>query len=118
VYNALDLMVISASAEGTSYALVQAMACGTSAVVTQAGDNWLAIGSWGEVAPRRDSTALADAVRRQLARLAIDHDRIAAGCRQHISDNFSIEALVVKTEALMLSVQAEKNALKRGLENC
>lgn len=118
VYNALDLMVISASAEGTSYALVQAMACGTSAVVTQAGDNWLAIGSWGEVAPRRDSTALADAVRRQLARLAIDHDRIAAGCRQHIRDNFSIEALVVKTEALMLSVQAEKNALKRGLGNC
>jgi glycosyltransferase involved in cell wall biosynthesis len=118
VYNALDLMVISASAEGTSYALVQAMACGTSAVVTQAGDNWLAIGSWGEVAPPRDSTALADAVRRQLARLAVDHDGIAAGCRQHIRDNFSIEALVAKTEALMLSVQAERNALKPGLENC
>jgi hypothetical protein len=92
------------------------MACGTSAVVTQAGDNWLAIGV--AKSRRGDSTALADAVRRQLARLAIDHDRIAAGCRQHIRDNFSIEALVVKTEALMLSVQAEKNALKRGLGNC
>ena len=46
-------MVISASAEGTSYALVQAMACGTSAVVTKAGDNGLAVGTWGQVVPAR-----------------------------------------------------------------
>jgi glycosyltransferase involved in cell wall biosynthesis len=118
VYNALDLIVISASAEGTSYALVQAMACGTSAVVTRAGDNWLAVGSWGEVAPPRDPAALADAVKRQLARLGVDHDGVAAGCRQHIRDNFSIQALVAKTEALMLSLQPERNTLMPSLGNC
>jgi glycosyltransferase involved in cell wall biosynthesis len=104
VYNALDLMVISAGAEGTSYALVQAMACGKSAVVTEAGDNGLAVGEWGQVTPPHNPEALADAIRRQLTRLAIDSESIAAGCRRHAHENFSIEAFAAKTEALMLSV--------------
>jgi glycosyltransferase involved in cell wall biosynthesis len=107
VYNALDLMVISAVAEGTSYALVQAMSCGKSAVVTEAGDNALAIGKWGQVAPPHDPAGLADAIRRQLARLASEGETIAAGCRQHIVENFSIEAFVAKTESLMLSVAGD-----------
>jgi len=108
VYNALDLMVISASAEGTSYALVQAMACGTSAVVTEAGDNGLAVGTWGQVVPPHDLTALADAIRRQLAWLAVDAEKIAAGCRRHILENFSTDSLASNTEALMYSVLAPR----------
>ena len=106
VYNALDLMVISASAEGTSYALVQAMACGTSAVVTEAGDNGLAVGTWGQVVPPHDLAALADAIKRHLARLAVDAEKIAAGCRRHILENFSTDSLASNTEALMYSVFA------------
>ena len=106
IYNALDLMVISASAEGTSYALVQAMACGTSAVVTEAGDNGLAVGPWGQVVPPHDLNALADAIKRQLARLAVDAEKIAAGCRRHIVENFSTDSLASNTEALMYSVFA------------
>ena len=104
IYNALDLMVISAAAEGTSYALVQAMACGTSAVVTEAGDNAIAIGPWGQQVPPRDATALADGIRRQLARLATEGEDLAAGCRRHIIENFSTESLAARTEALMYSV--------------
>ena len=104
IYNALDLMVISASAEGTSYALVQAMACGTSAVVTKAGDNGLAVGTWGQVVPPHNSAALADAIKRQLARLALDAEEIAARCRQHIIQNFSTDSLASNTEALIYSV--------------
>ncbi len=110
IYNALDLMVISASAEGTSYALVQAMACGTSAVVTEAGDNGLAVGPWGEVVPPHDPAALAEAIKRQLARLSIDAEKIAAGCRRHIIENFSTESLASNTEALMLSVFASRGS--------
>lgn len=106
VYNAIDLMVISAVAEGTSYALVQAMACGTSAVVTAAGDNHLAVGPWGQVTPPSNPVALAEAIKRQLARLASDGVAIAAGCRQHILECFSIDALVANTEALILSAPA------------
>lgn len=108
VYNALDLMVISAVAEGTSYALVQAMACGKSAVVTEAGDNGPAVGKWGQVTPPHNPQALAETIRRQLARLAADGESIAAGCRQHIVENFSIEAFAANTEALMFSVAGDR----------
>jgi glycosyltransferase involved in cell wall biosynthesis len=108
VYNALDLMVISAVAEGTSYALVQAMACGKSAVVTEAGDNGVAVGDWGQVTPPGNPEALAYAIKRQLARLAADGESIAAGCRKHIFEYFSIQAFVAKTELLMFSVVGDK----------
>jgi hypothetical protein len=39
-----------------------------------------------------------------LVRLAIDSESIATGCRRHAHENFSIEAFVANTEALMLSV--------------
>lgn len=103
VYNAIDLMVISAAFEGTSYALVQAMACGKSAVVTDAGDNGAAVGVWGQVVPPRNAAALAEGVKRQLARLMADPEVIAAGCRRHILDNFSVDQFVAKTEALLIS---------------
>ena len=106
VYNALDLMVVSSAAEGSSVALVQAMACGTSVVSTDVGDSALSVGSWGLLAPPGDSAALADAIVRQLARLERDREKISAGCRQHIQEHFSIEMVVTETEALMASVSA------------
>ncbi len=104
VYNALDLMVLSSAAEGSSVAVVQAMACGTSVAATDVGDSTLELGPWGALAPPRDSAALADAIKRQLQRLDKDRESIAAGCRQHILENYSIEMVVSKTEALMFSV--------------
>jgi glycosyltransferase involved in cell wall biosynthesis len=104
VYNALDLMVLSSAAEGSSVAVVQAMACGTSVVATAVGDSALELGTWGQLAPPRDPAALADAVGRQLERLDEDRETIAAGCRKHILENYSIEMVVSNTEALMFSV--------------
>jgi len=104
VYNGLDLLVSSSVAEGSSVALIQAMACGTSVVATDVGDSALTVAGWGQLAPVRNPAALAEAIRCQLARLASDGDAIAAGCRQHILENFSTDALVSNTEALMLSL--------------
>jgi glycosyltransferase involved in cell wall biosynthesis len=104
IYNALDLMVMSSAAEGSSVAVVQAMACGTSVVATDVGDSALELGPWGELVPPKDPSALAHAIIRQLKRLETDHERIAAGCRRHIQENFSIDMVVAETEALMLSL--------------
>jgi glycosyltransferase involved in cell wall biosynthesis len=108
IYNALDLMVLSSAAEGSSVAVVQAMACGTSVVATEVGDSALEVGSWGQLAPPRNPSALADAIRRQLTRLAADRDAIAAGCRKHILEHFSSDMVVSNTEALMLSLCASE----------
>ncbi len=109
LYNALDLMVMSSAAEGSSVAVVQAMACGTSVVATNVGDSALELGPWGELAPANDPPALAEAIIRQLKRIEMDRGTIAAGCRRHILENFSIEMVVVETEALMLSLCAPKS---------
>jgi glycosyltransferase involved in cell wall biosynthesis len=106
IYNALDLMVLSSAAEGSSVAVVQAMACGTSVVATEVGDSALEVGSWGQLAPPRNPAALADAIRRQLTRLAKEGDAIADGCRKHILEHFSTDMVVSNTEALMLSLCA------------
>lgn len=106
VYNALDLMVMSSAAEGSSVAVVQAMACGTSIVATDVGDSALELGPWGELAPPKDPSALGEAITRQLKRLDTDGGTIAAGCRRHILENFSIDMVVEKTETLMLSLCA------------
>jgi hypothetical protein len=72
------------------------------------GDSALEVGSWGQLAPPRNPSALADAIRRQLTRLAADRDAIAAGCRKHILEHFSSDMVVSNTEALMLSLCASE----------
>jgi len=101
VYNALDLLVLSSPNEGTSNAVLEAMACGISVVATDVGDNARSISTWGRVAAPGDPALLANAISLQLERRAADGTALGAGCRQHILDNYSMAAMVEKTEALL-----------------
>jgi glycosyltransferase involved in cell wall biosynthesis len=72
VYNAADIFLLASGfGEGTSLALVEAMACGLPCVVTDVGDNGAIIGDAGIVVPPGPLAPLRDAV----LRLANDQRR-------------------------------------------
>jgi glycosyltransferase involved in cell wall biosynthesis len=60
--NALDLHVLSSRSESLPVAVMEAMACGTPCVVTDAGDAGDIVADTGWVVPTRDSAALAKAL--------------------------------------------------------
>ena len=103
-YNALDVSTSSSAfGEGVSNAVAESMACGIPCVVTDVGDSRLLVGQWGIVVPPRDPQALADGWCEQLHRRGPE---LAAACRQHIVQGYSVEALIDRTERALGLVPA------------
>lgn len=101
IYCALDIACSSSAfGEGFSNAVGEAMACGVSCVVTDVGDSARIVGEVGEVAPPRDSEALADAIERMLDRIEENAD-IGRQARARIIDEFSVERMVLRTEQVL-----------------
>lgn len=99
VYSALDVAVLS-SDPGESFpnVVAEAMACGRPAVVTDSGDASLIVGDTGAVVPPRDPEALARAVVEVLDRIERSDGALSARARARIERDFSVEALVERTE--------------------
>lgn len=109
VMNALDVHVLSSSAEAFPNVLAEAMACGTPGVTTDVGDAALIAGDTGWVAPPRNPQALADALE---AALAAWRDRSAwwvrqERCRQHIANEFGIDTMVARYRTVWEAVRRE-----------
>lgn len=105
IYSALDLLVSSSAyGEGFSNVLGEAMACGVSCVVTKIGDSAWVVGSSGMIVPPNDSEALAKAMRRMLAAPRPDPMMI----RRRILDHFSVDALVIATEQVLLALRHQQ----------
>ena len=98
---ALDLATsASLFGEGFSNALGEAMASGLPCVATDVGDSAMILGDCGLVVPPGDAAALAEAWLGLLARLEREGEALQEANRRRIVDNFSLEAMVARTETL------------------
>ena len=96
VYNALEICVSSSVSEGFPNAVAEPMACGTPCVATNVGDSALIVGDAGVIVPAGDPDAIADGILRLITNHAqYPRERV----RRRITDNFTAERLVARTEA-------------------
>ena len=105
-YNAFDIATLpSAFGEGFPNAVGEAMACGIPVVATDVGDVRTIIGELGEVVPPKRPDLLCTGWERLRQRLAQDaslHDAV----RNAIVDNYGVEAMLERTENVLLRVVA------------
>lgn len=98
VMNALDLHVLSSSAEAFPNVLAEAMACGTPCVTTDVGDARWIVGTAGWVVPKSDPVALSQGCFSAL-NAGEDHkywEKMRIACRLHIQNNFGIDHVAHK----------------------
>jgi glycosyltransferase involved in cell wall biosynthesis len=99
--HACDVFVLSSAIEGMANALLEALACGKPAVVTDAGGNGEVIqdGQTGFVVPRKDPQRLAEAT----VRLLRDPDlaaRMGEAAMKDMEERFSLSRMVQSIESL------------------
>jgi glycosyltransferase involved in cell wall biosynthesis len=104
VHNALDVATSTSISEGFSNTVAEAMACGVSCVVTDVGDSAVIVGSSGLVVPVGDVDALQAAWAQLLDLPRERRCELARAARERIVNEYSLEALARKTEAVLASL--------------
>jgi glycosyltransferase involved in cell wall biosynthesis len=106
IYNALDFLTSTSIGEGFSNVIGEAMACGVPCVVTDVGDSALIVGETGSIVPPNAPSVVAKAWRDWLSmpKETLSARRLQA--RSRIESNFSLRAMVTKTESALLDLQA------------
>jgi glycosyltransferase involved in cell wall biosynthesis len=102
VMSALDLHVLSSSAEAFPNVLAEAMACGTPCVSTDVGDAARIVSDTGWVVPPRNPDALAEALAKAIAawRDAEGWRKRQQRARDHIAQEFAVDTMVARYRAL------------------
>ncbi len=105
VMNAMDMHVLSSSAEAFPNVLAEAMACGTPCLTTNVGDAYHIVGNTGWVVPPRDADALSHGISSALLawRNRTDWTERQLCARQRISDYFSVGRMVDSYRSVWLS---------------
>jgi glycosyltransferase involved in cell wall biosynthesis len=105
-YNAFDIATLpSAFGEGFPNAVGEAMACGIPVVATDVGDVRTIIGELGEVVPPKRPDLLCAGWERLRLRLAQDSS-LRGAVRKPIIANYGVEAMLERTEQVLLRVVA------------
>jgi glycosyltransferase involved in cell wall biosynthesis len=112
--DAMDVFVLPSLSEGLSLALLEAMAAAKPVVATRVGGNpeLVVDGETGHLVPPRDPDALATAIARVLADRAAAA-RLGRQARQRVLDEFSVERMVGRYEALYVEAVGEAPGARR-----
>jgi len=98
---AADLFVLPSYEEGLSLALLEALAMGLPAVLTDIPGNRLAAGDFGSYVPVRDVAQLAEAISR-LFDSAEQRRSLGTAGRERVAAEFGLEAMAVRHRELLL----------------
>ncbi len=108
-YPALDVLALSSAyGEGAPNVLGEAMSCGVPCVTTNVGDSASIVGRTGKFVPNRDPEALADALRRVAGMPEADRRRLGAAARTRIVEEFPIDLVVERYDALYRRVYSQR----------
>lgn len=88
------LVLSSAFGEGFPNVLGEAMACGLPSIATDVGDCAAILGDTGRIVPRRDSSALAGAIRDMFALGADVRRSLGAQARARVEANYALPAVL------------------------
>ena len=95
VMNAFDIHILSSVSESFGLVVAEAMACGTTCVVTNLEGPALIVGETGWVVPPRNSEALANAIESAINMLKSKNiETVKRICRRRIEENFSLYKMV------------------------
>jgi glycosyltransferase involved in cell wall biosynthesis len=109
-YNAFDIATLpSAFGEGFPNVVGEAMACGIPVVGTDIGDVCAIVGELGEVVPPRQRDLLCAAWTRLRQRLAQDPG-LRDAVRKSIIARYSVDAMVGRTEQILVQLMADRPA--------
>ncbi|HZK91718.1 MAG TPA: glycosyltransferase [Stellaceae bacterium] len=112
LYPAFDIVSLSSAyGEGFPNVLGEAMSCGVPCVATDVGDCAEIIGDTGAVVPPRDPAALAAAWERLAALTPPERAARGAAARARIVENFRLDAIVSRYEALYEEVASGSAAV-------
>lgn len=101
---AVDVFTLTSETEASSLTLLEAMACGCPAVITDVGGNGEHVtdGVDGWLVPRRDHAALAERLTRVLEEPRL-RDAVASAARRRVERQFSLDDTVAKYDDLYMS---------------
>ena len=114
LYPAFDIVSLaSAFGEALPMVLGEAMACGVPCVATDIGDWALVIGDAGIIVPPRDPQALAAGWQRMIALGREGRRALGVRARARIVENYDLERIVPRFEALYSEITAQDPAGRR-----
>ena len=110
---AFDIATCSSLGEGFPNVLIEAMACATPCISTDAGDSELVLGDTGLIVPPADPEAFADAILRLVDAGWDERVRLGQAARTRAQELYSLDTMVARYQALYAGI-AEANTTRAG----